>query len=168
MAVGRRVKLGVMLFAAASLSGCQRGQSTPGTEQVVIAGEEYQLEVAQDEATRAKGLMGRTEIASDGGMLFIFPTSELRSFWMGNCLVDIDIMFLDRYGRVTAIHTMKTEKPRKEDESEVDYSDRMPLYPSVYATQFAIELRAGSIERLGVDVDDKIELDLARLKAMAH
>jgi uncharacterized membrane protein (UPF0127 family) len=38
----------------------------------------------------------------------------------------------------------------------------------VYATQFAIELRAGSIERLGVNVDDKIELDLARLKAMAH
>jgi len=168
MAVGRSVKLGVMLFAAASLSGCQRGQSNPVTEQVVIAGEKFQLEVAQDEATRTNGLMGRTEIASDGGMLFIFPTSQLRSFWMGNCLVDMDIMFLDPYGRVTAIHTMKTEDPQREDESEVAYQDRMPGYSSVYATQFAIELRAGSIERLGVDVDDKIELDLARLKAMAH
>ena len=168
MAVGRRVKLGVMLFAAASLSGCQRSQSIPGTEQVVIAGEQFQLEVAQDEVTRTKGMMGRTEIASDGGMLFIFPTSQLRSFWMGNCVVDIDIMFLDRYGRVTAIHTMKTEDPRKDDETEVAYKARMPGYSSVYATQFAIELHAGSIQRLGVDVDDKIELDLARLKAMAH
>ena len=168
MAVGRSVKLIVVVFAAASLSGCQRGQSPPGTEQVVIAGEEYQLEVAQDEATRAKGLMGRTKIASDGGMLFIFPTSELRSFWMGNCLVDIDIMFLDANGRVTAIHTMKTEEPQREDEAEAAYQARMPGYSSVYATQLAIELRAGSIQRLGVDVDDKIELDLARLKAMAH
>lgn len=168
MAVGRSVKLIVMLFTAASLSGCQRGQSTPGTEKVVIAGEEYQLEVAQDEATRTKGLMGRTEIASDGGMLFIFPTSQVRSFWMGNCVVDIDIMFLDANGRITAIHTMKTEDPQRDDESESAYQGRMPGYSSVYATQFAIELRAGSIQRLGVDVDDKIELDLARLKAMAH
>ena len=112
--------------------------------------------------------MGRTEIASDGGMLFVFPTSQLRSFWMGYCLVDIDIMFLDPNGRVTAIHTMKTEEPREETETEVAYKFRMAGYPSVYATQFAIELRAGSIQRLGVDVDDKIELDLARLKAMVN
>ncbi|MEE8079106.1 MAG: DUF192 domain-containing protein [Pseudomonadales bacterium] len=162
------MKLGVMLLVAASLSGCQRSQPTQGTEQVVIAGEQLQLEVAQDDATRTKGLMGRTEIASDGGMLFIFPTSQVRSFWMRNCLVDIDVMFLERNGRVTAIHTMKTGDPQQEDESEAAYSDRMPRYSSVYATQFAIELRAGSIQRLGVEVDDKIELDLARLKAMAH
>ncbi len=112
--------------------------------------------------------MGRTEIASDGGMLFIFSTTQLRQFWMGYCLVDIDIMFLDPNGRVTATHTMKAEDPRKEEESESDYSARLANYPSVYATLFAIELRAGSIERLGVKVDDKIELDLGRLKAMAH
>ena len=168
MAAGRGVKFGLMLLAAASAAGCQRGQSIPGTEQVIIAGDVFHLEVASDDATRAQGLMGRTEIASDGGMLFIFPTSQVRSFWMGYCLVDIDVMYLDSYGRVTAIHTMKTEASRKEDESEFDYRQRLADYPSVYATQFAIELRAGSIERLGVDVDDKIELDLARLKAMAQ
>lgn len=168
MATGRSVKLGVMLLAAASLSGCQRSQPTRGTEQVVIAGEQFQLEVARDDATRTKGLMERTEIASDGGMLFIFPTSQVRSFWMGYCLVDMDIMFLDPNGRVTAIHTMNIEEPREETETEVAYKARMAGYPSVYATQFAIELRAGSIQRLGVEVDDKIELDLARLKAMAH
>ncbi len=168
MAAGRGVKLGLMLLAAASAAGCQRGQSISGTEQVIIAGELFHLDVASDDSTRTQGLMGRTEIASDGGMLFIFPTAQVRQFWMGYCLVDIDVIFLDPQGRVTAIHTMKTEAPRKEDESESAYSDRLAKYPSVYATQFAIELRAGSIERLGVAVDDKIELDLARLKAMAH
>ncbi len=168
MATGRGVKLGLMLLAAASTAGCQRGQSISGTEQVVIAGELFHLDVASDDSTRTKGLMGRTEIASNGGMLFIFPTSQVRSFWMGYCLVDMDIMFLDPNGRVTAIHTMKVEDPRQEDESESDYSARMKDYPSVYTAQFAIELRAGSITQLGVRVDDKIELDLTRLKAMAH
>ena len=168
MATGRGVKLGLMLLAAASAAGCQRGQSISGTEQVIIAGELFHLDVASDDSTRTKGLMGRTEIASDGGMLFIFPTSQVRSFWMGYCLVDIDVMFLDSKGRITATHTMKVEDPRRENESELYYSVRLADYPSVYATQFAIELRAGSIERLGVAVDDKIELDLARLKAMAH
>ncbi len=168
MAAGRGVKLGLMLLAAASAAGCHRGQSISGTEQVIIAGEPFHLEVASDDSTRTKGLMGRTEIASDGGMLFIFPTAQERQFWMGYCLVDIDLMFLDPNGRVTAIHTMNVEDPRKEAESESDYSARLANYPSVYAAQFAIELRAGSIERLGVNVDDKIELDLARLKAMAH
>ncbi len=167
MAAGRGVKLGLMVLAV-SVAGCQRGQSIQGTEQVIITGELFHLEVASDDSTRVKGLMGRTEIAANGGMLFIFPTTQVRQFWMGYCLVDIDIMFLDSQGRVTVIHTMKVEDPRRENESELDYSDRLADYPSVYATQFAIELRAGSIERLGVNVDDKIELDLARLKAMAH
>ena len=168
MAAGRGVKFGLMLLAAASAAGCQRDQSISGTEHVIIAGELFHLEVASDDSTRTQGLMGRTEIASDGGMLFIFPTAQVRSFWMGYCLVDIDVMFLDPYGRVTAIHTMNIEEPREETETEVAYKARLTGYPSVYATQFAIELRAGSIQRLGVDVDDKIELDLARLKAMAH
>ena len=168
MVAGRGVKLGLMLLAAASAAGCLRGQSISGTEQVIIAGELFHLEVASDDSTRTKGLMGRTEIASDGGMLFIFATAQVRSFWMGYCLVDIDVMFLDRKGRITATHTMKVEDPRRENESELAYLARLAGYPSVYATLFAIELRAGSIERLEVNVDDKIELDLARLKAMAH
>ncbi len=168
MAAGRGVKLGLMLLAAASAAACQRGQSIQGTEQVIIAGELFHLEVASDDSARTQGLMGRTEIASDGGMLFIFRTAQVRQFWMAYCLVDIDIIFLDGQGRVTATHTMKTEDPRKEDEPELDYLARLAGYPSVYGAQFAIELRAGSIERLGVNVEDKIELDLARLKAMAH
>ncbi len=144
MAAGRGVKIGLMVLAV-SVAGCQRGQSIQGTEQVIITGELFHLEVASDESTRTQGLMGRTEITSDGGMLFIFPTTQVRQFWMGYCLIDIDVMFLDPNGRVTAIHTMKTEAPRKEDESESDYAARLAGYPSVYASQFAIELRAGSI-----------------------
>jgi uncharacterized membrane protein (UPF0127 family) len=112
--------------------------------------------------------MHRTEVPADGGMLFVFPESEVRSFWMGNCLVDIDVIFLDPRGRVTAVHRMKAQPPRRADESEADYDRRMPRYWSAYPAQFAIELKAGTLDRLGVKVEDRIDLDLDRLKRLAN
>jgi hypothetical protein len=124
--------------------------------------------VAADPASTEMGLMHRASIPDDGGMLFIFPAAERRSFWMGHCLVDIDIIFLDPRGRVTATHRMKAESPQREGESDAAYDARMPRYPSVRPAQFAIELKAGSLDRLDVGVDDRIDLDLQRLKARAQ
>jgi uncharacterized membrane protein (UPF0127 family) len=80
----------------------------------------------------------------------------------------MDIIYVDPAGYVTATHHMKAESPRGADESETEYDRRMPRYSSAYPAQFAIELQAGSLERLNVRVEDKIALDTARLKAMAH
>ncbi len=145
--------------------GCQQSQ-IPATEVVTITGETFDLELAVDVATTTRGLMDRQDIAADGGMLFVFPTVTVRQFWMGYCVVDIDILFLDSMGRVTATHRMKAEAPRRDGESETLYRSRLRDYSSVYPAQFAIELRAGSLDRLGINVDDKIELDYDRLKGL--
>lgn len=141
-----------------------------GTETVKINGETFHLELAADEPLRTKGLMYRDQIPDHGGMLFVFPDAQVmvQSFWMGNCLVDMDIIYLDRRGFVTATHHMKAEPPRGPNESKSDYDRRMPRYSSAYPAQFAIELKAGSLERLNVKVEQKIDLDVARLKATAH
>ena len=114
--------------------------------------------------------MHRDSIPDDGGMLFVFPDDQvtIQRFWMGYCQVDMDIIFLDRQGRVTATHRMKMDQPRANDESEAEYDARLPRYSSGYPAQFAIELKAGSLDRLNVKVDERIELDLPRLKAMAR
>ena len=135
---------------------------------VVIGGEKFTLELALNQMAIEKGLMDRESIPDHGGMLFAFPRSDLHDFWMGNCLVDLDIVFLDGTGRVTARHTMKVEPPRGQNETEFDYRKRMPIYSSRLPAQFAIELQAGRFERLGVGVGDRIELDLPRLKALVH
>jgi uncharacterized membrane protein (UPF0127 family) len=139
-------------------------------ETVVIKGERFELELAADPKSRQTGLMNRSSIPDHGGMLFVFPDSEvgMQGFWMGNCLIDMDVIFLDPHGRVTAMHTMKAQAPRRPDESEADYDRRMPRYSSAYPAQFAIELQAGTFERLGVRVDERIDLDLRRLKALAR
>ena len=112
--------------------------------------------------------MGVTSIDPAGGMLFVFPKSEVRSFWMKNCVIDMDIVFVDGQGRVTAIHTMVVEPPQLADESDLAYQRRLTPYSSRYPSQFAIELRAGTAERLGIGFDDRIDLDVERLRALAE
>jgi uncharacterized membrane protein (UPF0127 family) len=79
----------------------------------------------------------------------------------------MDIIYLDARGTITAMHRMKAEAPRRGDESESQYDARMPRYSSALPAQFAIELKAGTLDRLGVEVDNRIELDLKRLKSLA-
>jgi uncharacterized protein len=139
-------------------------------EKVVIADQAFELELANDDQTREKGLMNRESIPDHGGMLFVFPDSKVRvqNFWMGHCLVDMDIIFMDRRGTVTAVHRMKAQPPQKPGESDEDYRRRIPHYSSVYPAQFAIELKSGWLDKLNVKVDQRIELDVKRLKESAR
>ncbi len=149
-------------------TGCESLRGDPKAVTVQIGDELFTVEVVNDDAGRIQGLMGVTEISPTGGMIFIFPTSQVRSFWMAGCLVDIDVMFLDPQGRVTALHTMKVEPPQRAEEARSTYELRLPLYSSGYPAQFAIEVRAGTLQRLSVEVNSKVPLDLTRLKAVAH
>ncbi len=159
--------LGLVFCATAGCDGI-RSRAQAVTVQIAIGGEPFTMDVSADDASRIRGLEGVTEIPPDGGMIFIFPDSQVRSFLMRNCLTDIDVMFLDPQGRVTAVHTMPVEPPRRADEAQPAYERRLPLYASGYPAQFAIELRAGTLDRLGVEVNSKIPLDLHGLKALAR
>ena len=155
------------LGMAAVIAACKAPQR-PTTEVVEIAGEQFTLELALDEPARTRGLMERTQIDPGKGMLFVFPDFRERSFWMANCVVDIDLMFLDTRGTVTAVHEMKTEPPQGPNESQFEYERRLPHFWSNGPARFAIELTAGSLDRLNVRVNDRIALDLPRLKALAR
>ncbi len=148
------------------LCGCENLRREPESVWITLDGHEFNLDLALDTASRTLGLKGVTEIPESGGMLFVFPESALRSFWMEACLVDIDIIFVDGQGRVTATHRMKAEAPRRSDETQAQYEGRLRHYSSVYPAQFAIELRAGWLDKLDIRVESKLELDLPSLKAL--
>jgi hypothetical protein len=139
-----------------------------GREQVVIDGHTFELDYAVDPESRRIGLSGQTQLPENGGMLFVFPDPEMQLFWMYDCLMDIDIIYLDARGTVTAIHSMPAEPPRQAEESDWDYASRLPRYSSMYPAQFVIELPPGWLDRLDIAVDQRIDLDLPRLKAMAR
>jgi uncharacterized membrane protein (UPF0127 family) len=161
--------LGLLLAAAGRGPQPQPPEAKePPREKVVIAGEVFTLEIAADFRARARGLQERAEIDDHGGMLFVYRDARRRSFWMKNCLVDIDLVFLGSKGRIVGVHKMKAEPPRGADETEAAYEWRLKSYRSRRPAQFVVELKAGSIERLKLQRGQTIELDYSRLRKMAR
>lgn len=150
-----------------AVAGCSPSPQA-GSEQVTIAGETWTFEVARDTPSRTRGLGGRASLPPQGGMMFIFPDAQVRSFWMYDCLMPIDVVFLDPLGVITATHSMPIEPPRAPEESEATYAGRLPLYSSRFPAQFALEFPAGTIERLGLRPNTRIDLDPRRLKSLAR
>jgi uncharacterized membrane protein (UPF0127 family) len=179
-----RMVRGLMAIAAAAvfalaLPGCEDDPPPQGFEKLTIKSRTYTLELAANDEKRTKGLGERTELPEKGGMLFVFKRAERRQFLMRDCFMDIDIIFLDANGRITAFHHMPEEPPRGADEGEVGdwdprkpanrrYEGRLKRYSSRGAAQFVVELAGGELEKLKLKVGEKIELDTDRLKALAR
>jgi len=141
-------------------TGATDGQSksdNPETMKIAIADKVFSLELALDSPARIKGLSGRSDLAEDEGMLFVFPTSQRElSFVMRDCLIPIDIIFLSSQGTVVATHEMTVEPLETRSDPAVNYNSKWPA-------QFAIELRSGSIRELKIQEGQKIELPIDQL-----
>jgi uncharacterized membrane protein (UPF0127 family) len=77
------------------------------TYSILVEDKTLQVEVANSRETRKIGLMGRTSIPADGGMLFVFPEDQHVSMWMKNTLVDLTAVFIDARGSVVNIEHMR-------------------------------------------------------------
>ena len=64
----------------------------------------YQVEVANDNASRERGLMYRHEMPANHGMLFEFPTRAPVTFWMKNTYLPLDMVFIDADGTVRGVY----------------------------------------------------------------
>lgn len=157
--VASTLALAAALAVACSVTGCN-GQA-PNRQTVMLGGQSFELELALTPQTRQTGLMHRDSLPDNGGMLFVFMDEAVRRFWMKNCLIPLDALFLDEQGRIVRIRTMSVPTP--------DTPDRqLPTYSSVYPARFVIELAAGRAEQLGLTEGDVIDLPADKLKAWAR
>lgn len=124
------------------------------------------LELALTESEQVHGLMHRQSLPDDGGMIFVFANDKVRAFWMKNTLIELDILYLDKDGRVVSIHTMKPEKPQQPEENDLAYELRLPSYYSQAPARFAIELKGGQAQMAGCKVGDLIEIGARELIQM--
>jgi uncharacterized membrane protein (UPF0127 family) len=156
-----RVLLGVLLFAATPAlaqwrpyepfdpSKAQSLAFEPGA--VVVTADDgtsvthaFQFEVADNHSERSTGLMHRSELGADSGMLFDFGRDRMVSMWMRNTFIPLDMLFISKDGTVQTIAVNTTPH------SERSISSRVRV-------RAVLELPAGTVERLGIKPGDRIE-----------
>lgn len=112
----------------------------------MLEGHAFAVEIAATPAEQEHGLMDRTSMPPDHGMLFVFPESRPRTFWMKNTLIPLDMLFFDADRRLVAIQA--DAQPCKADPCQ--------LYPSDTPARYVLELNAGTAAKLGVRKGDTI------------
>ncbi len=103
----------------------------------------FTVEVADTPEQREQGLMFRDHLPDDGGMLFVFPTPHVASFWMRNTFISLDIIFVARDGRIVSIHE------RAVPGSNAVISSTSPVGA-------VLELKGGTTARLGIRPGDRL------------
>ena len=124
--------------ALALLAGC----ATAGGEQwVELAGERVVVEIADDDAERARGLMFRDEMPRGHGMLFLHDTEEPQAYWMKNTRIPLDILYFDSQRRLVS---------QQRDVPPCSAGERCPAYPSAAPARYVLELNAGEAARMNL------------------
>jgi uncharacterized membrane protein (UPF0127 family) len=80
---------------------------TPYVEVNIDTAPRLQVELAVTPAERQTGLMARSSLPADQGMLFVFPTPSVDGFWMHDTLIPLSIAWIDRYGNIVDIQEME-------------------------------------------------------------
>jgi uncharacterized membrane protein (UPF0127 family) len=114
---------------------------------VFPSGAEFSLEIAADDRTRALGYMFRERVAANEGMLFVFDTMESHPFWMKNCRVALDIIWLDENLQVVEIAHDQKPCPTQGDCQSV-----VPMR----AARYVLEVAGGTARREGLERGDRV------------
>lgn len=108
------------------------------------------LDAAETMDQHAYGLMNRTKMAPNDGMIFIFPDSDIRNFWMKDTLIDLDIAYVSSARVIIDIQTMKAVTSVLQT--------NLPTYPSKGPAQYAVEMNAGWFKKNGFPVGTELKL----------
>ena len=121
-----------------ALAGCASA-SGPWVE---LGGQRYTVEVADDHAERARGLMFRDSLPPDRGMLFIHEAEMPQSYWMKNTRIPLDILYFD--SERVLVSQQRNVPP-------CSLGNACPSYPSDEPARYVLELNAGTAEELGLE-----------------
>jgi uncharacterized membrane protein (UPF0127 family) len=101
-----------------------------------------QVEVADTPQQRMVGLMGRTRLDSDAGMLFVFEQKGTHCFWMRNTLIPLSIAFLADDGTIIDIQDMQPQ-------TQIFHCPRGPI-------RYALEVPQGGFRSKGIQLGMKV------------
>lgn len=134
------------VFALALLAVPAWAQEDEDVAVIHSGGESFSfaIEIADDDAERARGLMFRENLAPDAGMLFDFSEERPVAFWMQNTLIPLDMLFIRADGSIARIH------------AEAVPMDRTSI-PSGEPVRFVLEIPGGRAAELGIAAGDTLD-----------
>ena len=139
--------LAMTLLACVVDSACANDTTAPRVVLHTSAGDvAVAVEVAATPERQSLGLMYRKELASDTGMLFIFPRSQHLTFWMKNTVLPLDMIFIGDDRRIVGI--VKDAVPYTTTPREVAGDSR-----------YVLEVNAGFSERHGIRARDAVTFE---------
>jgi uncharacterized membrane protein (UPF0127 family) len=118
-------------------------ETTTGTAHLTV-------EIADSEAEREEGLMGRTSLGANRGMAFLWDEPVESSFWMKDTLIPLSIAFWDDAGRIISILDMNPCAV-----------DPCPSYGPDEPFVGAVEVERGTLGEHGVAIGDQVELTIS-------
>lgn len=112
---------------------------------IQLKGQTVRVSVADTETERQQGLSGRTGLATDEGMLFVFPQDGEHAFWMKDMRFSIDILWISASGEV--VYMAENVSPGTYPKS----------FRSDVPARYVLELPAGYAEAHAVEIGDRVE-----------
>ncbi|MCE9624462.1 MAG: DUF192 domain-containing protein [Deltaproteobacteria bacterium] len=110
---------------------------------------EFQAELARTPAEHSQGLMYRSEMEPDHGMLFVFPKLNQTPFWMKNTLIPLDMVFIGPDKKIVSIVERATPQTTSPREAAGPY-------------QYVLEINGGKSETFGIHAGDRVEFQEPR------
>lgn len=124
-----------------------------GAGTVAFRNHRFMAEVASTEPEREKGLMYRESLAKDRCMFFNYDQSNYHAIWMKNCLIALDVAWVDGNGRIV-------ELAERVPPCSPMLGDNCPTYGGTVKSRYFIEFPSGTFSRLGIRKGDQLGWDL--------
>lgn len=119
------------------------------TQKISVGGHAVTAEIADNDDRRERGLMHRTKMGADEGMLFIFDFSQPMAFWMKNTLIPLSIGYFDADGKLLETYEMVPAPLGQE---------RPVTYPSHKPALYALEMNKGWFKKHAIKAGAELKL----------
>lgn len=124
-----------------------------GTGTVTVKGKKFTAEVAATPAEKERGLMQRANLPQDRCMVFLYDQDGYHPIWMKNCLISLDVVWVDAQGRIVEI-------VEKAPPCSPMLGDACPTYGGQVPARYFVEFAVGTVKRLGLRKGDSLAWEL--------
>lgn len=144
----------ILLVAGIAFALLHSNDSSFDTESTVMVvtpdgTQHFRVAIADNDQERSTGLMFVERMDDDSGMLFIFEEESIRTFWMKNTKIALDMIFIDSDGKIVSIQ--KKAQPCA--------SDPCAVYPSAGPAMYVLEINGGLADKKNINAGDTVLID---------